>query len=84
MPEVDRPWILRPASARVQREWDAAVRSAPSLMAVVRERLRGRPLDRSDNPGRTHRLRPPLDRKRVGDRVLPQWQHEISAAGRNA
>jgi hypothetical protein len=51
-------------------------------MAAVRERLRDRPLDRSDNPGRTHRLRPPLDRKHVGDRVLPQWQHEISAAGR--
>lgn len=51
-------------------------------MAAVRERLRGRPLDRSDNPERTHRLPPPLDRKRVGDRVLPEWQHEFSAAGR--
>jgi hypothetical protein len=55
---------------------------APDLMAAVGSRLRERPLDRSDNPGRTHRLRPPLDTKRIGDRLLPQWQYEISAAGR--
>ncbi len=58
------------------------MREAPDLIAAVRNRLRERPLDRSDNPGRTHRLRPPLDKKRMGDRLLPQWQYEISAAGR--
>lgn len=58
------------------------MRAEPELMAEARERLRRDPLDRSDNPRRTHRLRPPLDRKRVGDRILPQWQREISAAGR--
>lgn len=58
------------------------MREAPDLMAAVRNRLRERPLDRSDNPRRTHRLRPPLDTKRIGDRLLPQWQYEISAAGR--
>ena len=58
------------------------MREAPDLMAAIRDRLRERPLDRSDNPRRTHRLRPPLDRKRIGDRLLPQWQYEISAAGR--
>lgn len=51
-------------------------------MRRVAERLRERPLDRSDNPRRTHRLRPPLDSIRIGDRRLPQWQHELSAAGR--
>ena len=34
------------------------------------------------DPAAGIRLRPPLDMKRVGDRVLLQWQHEISAAGR--
>jgi hypothetical protein len=58
------------------------MREAPDLIAAVRNRLRERPLDRSDNPGRTHRLRLPLDKKRMGDRLLPQWQYEISAAGR--
>ncbi len=51
-------------------------------MSKVRERLTTRPMDRSDNPNRTHRLKPPLDLGVVGDRKLPQWQHEISAAGR--
>ena len=82
MADADRPWILRPASARAQREWDWAMRSAPDVMVAVRDRLRRDPLDRSDNPRRTHRLWAPLDTKRIGDRVLPQWQHEISAAGR--
>jgi hypothetical protein len=58
------------------------MRSAPDLMVAVRNRLRQRPLDRADNPRRTHRLRPPLDTKRIGDLMLPQWQHEISASGR--
>jgi len=47
----------------------------------TRERLRLRPLDRSDNPNRTHRLKPPLDSKKVNGRKLPQWQHEITGAG---
>lgn len=38
MPEADRPWIVRPASARAQREWGAAMREAPDLMAAVRNR----------------------------------------------
>lgn len=51
-------------------------------MAEVRGCLRTRPLDRSDNPGRTHRLRPPLDAKRIGGVTLQQWQHEFTSAGR--
>ena len=54
----------------------------PDLMAVLRERLRLRPLDRSDNPNRTHQLKGQLAQKLIGDRKLPQWQHEITAAGR--
>lgn len=48
----------------------------------MRKRLRTRPLDRSDNPRRTHQLKPPLATKRVGGKELPQWQHELSGAGR--
>jgi hypothetical protein len=51
-------------------------------MAGVRERLRVRPLDRSDNPNRTHQLRGSLAEKRIGDAKLPQWQHEMSGAAR--
>ena len=58
------------------------MRRAPEAMAALRLRLAQRPLDRSDNAGRTHRLRPPLDTKRIGNRALSQWQHEISASGR--
>lgn len=51
-------------------------------MHRVRERLQSRPTDRSDNPNRTHRLKPPLSMAKIGDLSLPQWQHEMSAAGR--
>ena len=51
-------------------------------MGAVRERLRTRPLDRSDNPNRTHRLKPPLDTAKIGDKRLPQWQHEMTSGGR--
>jgi hypothetical protein len=51
-------------------------------MSVLRERLRSRPLDRSDNPNRTHQLKPPLADKVIGGKRLPQWQHEISGNGR--
>ncbi|MDQ1324236.1 MAG: hypothetical protein QG587_1572 [Chloroflexota bacterium] len=75
-------WIVRPASRAALRQWASAVAAEPDLMAGVRDRLRTRPLDRSDNPNRTHRLKPPLHEGRVGDARLPQWQHEITAAGR--
>lgn len=57
------------------------------LMAPAEQERRSReigtrPLDRSDNPNRTHRLRPPLDSKRIDGVLLPQWQHEITRAGR--
>ena len=51
-------------------------------MSALRGRLRLRPLDRSDNPNRTHQLRPPLADKVIGRKRLPQWQHEISSSGR--
>lgn len=79
---ADGAWTIRAASARAQREWEAAIAAEPDLMAAVRERLRLRPLDRSDNPNRTHRLKPPLDAKTIDGQKLPQWQHEITSAGR--
>ena len=75
-------WTVRPASRAALRQWEDAVAAQPDLMAGVRDRLRTRPTDRSDNPNRTHRLKPPLHEGRVGDSKLPQWQHEITAAGR--
>ena len=51
-------------------------------MAAVRERLRTRPMDRTDNPRRTDRLKGPLATKRIAERALPQWQHEMTGAGR--
>lgn len=76
------PWTVRPASARAQKEWLEATAAEPELMSTLRERLRLRPLDRSDNPNRTHQLKPPLAEKVVGGKRLPQWQHELSSSGR--
>ena len=75
-------WILKPASRTAQRQWEDAVSAQPELMHTVRERLRTRPLDRSDNPNRTHRLKPPLHEHLVGTVKLPQWQYEMTAGGR--
>ena len=76
------PWTVRPASARAQKEWNQATAAEPELMSGLRERLRLRPLDRSDNPNRTHQLKPPLAEKVIGGKRLPQWQHELSSSGR--
>jgi hypothetical protein len=51
-------------------------------MSGLRERLRSRPLDRSDNPNRTRQLKPPLAEKVVGAKRLQQWQHELTSGGR--
>jgi hypothetical protein len=51
-------------------------------MSGLRERLRSRPLDRYDNPNRTHQLKPPLAEKVVGGKRLQQWQHELTGGGR--
>lgn len=51
-------------------------------MAELRDRLRLRPLDRSDNPNRTHQLKGRLAEKWIGGTKLPQWQREITGAGR--
>lgn len=51
-------------------------------MEKVRERLQTKPLDRSDNPSRTHILLPPLHEAPIGKVKLPQWQYEMSGPGR--
>jgi hypothetical protein len=51
-------------------------------MAALHERLRLRPIDRSDNRNRTHQLKPPLAEKVVGAKRLPQWQQELSGGAR--
>jgi hypothetical protein len=75
------PWTIRPASATAAKEWNAAIAAQPDLMAAERDRLRTRPLERT-NPRRTHPLQGKLAAAKVGDIRLPQWQHEITGAGR--
>jgi len=53
-----------------------------NLMMAERGRLRTRPMDRSRNPRRTGPLAGPLATRRIGNKSLPQWQHELTAAGR--
>ena len=75
-------WTIRPVSQQVHKQWDAAIAAEPDLMTALRTRLRTRPLDRSDNPRRTGKLHGDLGCRRIGDASLPQWQHEITGAGR--
>jgi hypothetical protein len=80
--EPESSWTIKPASARAHKEWTEAIAAEPEVMAATRKRLRTRPLDRSDNPRRTGRLHGELGGRRIGEQTLPQWQHEMTAAGR--
>lgn len=75
-------WKIKPASAQAEKQWNKAKEKEPDLMAKEKERLENRPLERGDNPGRTHKLRGPLSTRMVGRVRYDQWQHEISSAGR--
>lgn len=76
------PWTVKIVSSSVQKQWKLALEAEPELMEKERERLKTRPLDRSRNPSRTHKLKGGLAQKRVGDQVLEQWQHEITGSAR--
>lgn len=76
------PWTVRPVSAQAHKQWREACDSEPALMAAERTRLQMRPLDRSANPRRTGPLHGALAQRRVAETLLPQWQHELTAAGR--
>jgi len=82
MSSSERPWSIRPASAKARKQWEAATDQEPDLMETVRERLRTRPLDRSDNPRRLGQLKGKLREKTVDGKKLPQWQYEITSGGR--
>lgn len=75
-------WKLKPASEQARKQWHEAVAAEPDLMDAERTRLRTRPLDRSANPRRTGQLKGGLATRRVGDQTLPQWQQELTSAGR--
>lgn len=76
-------WSIRFSSARAKREWDDATLAEPEIMRDEKERLHTKPLDRSENPRRTH----PLKGSRTfvapsNDEKLPLWQREPTSAGR--
>jgi hypothetical protein len=76
------PWIVRPASASAHKQWETAISAAPELMEEESERLTTRPLDRSQNPRRTQKLKGKLATERISGKHLDQWQHELTSAGR--
>jgi hypothetical protein len=69
-------------SEQVRKQWDSAVAAAPDLIDALRERLRARPTDRSNNPRRTGKLRGDLAQRNIAGTKLDQWQHELTGAGR--
>jgi len=73
---------VKPASEQARKQWLEAVAAEPELMEAERTRLRTRPLDRSGNPRRTAQLKGGLATRRIGDTSLPQWQQELTSAGR--
>lgn len=83
MPEKasQQPWIVKPASTAARKDWDAAMVARPDIMRAELERLRTRPLERT-NPRRTAKLQGNLRYRKIGDRRYEQWQQEITGAGR--
>ena len=75
-------WVIKPASEQARKEWESALLAEPELMAIERERLRTRPMDRSDNPRRTAQLKYRLATRTIDGKVLPQWQREVTGSGR--
>lgn len=75
-------WTVKPVSEQVHKQWLQAVAAEPELMADELVRLRTRPLDRSANPRRTGQLKGGLGSRKVSDATLPQWQQELTSAGR--
>ena len=75
-------WVVKPASARAHKEWEKAKQKEPGLMAKEKERLVNRPLERGDNPTRTHKLRGPLATRAIDGVKFDQWQHELTSEGR--
>lgn len=51
-------------------------------MSEERIRLLKRPLDREQNPTRTHKLKGPQATRKIGGVSYDQWQHKITSAGR--
>ncbi len=51
-------------------------------MQAERVRLTERPLDRSANPKRTHKLKGELAIRVIAGQKFEQWQHELTGAGR--
>ena len=58
--------------------------SEPEIMNEERERLHERPMDRSDNPRRTHPLKGSFAKITLasGEGPFPLWQREQTGAGR--
>lgn len=81
-PERPSHWTVKPASEQARKQWIDAVAAEPEIMQAERTRLRTRPLDRSGNPRRTGQLKGGLATRRIGEDTLPQWQQELTAAGR--
>lgn len=75
-------WTVKPASEQARKQWLQALAAEPELMDAERNRLRTRPLDRSANPRRTAQLKGGLATRTIGDKTLPQWQQELTSAGR--
>lgn len=81
-PDRSGHWTVKPASEQARKQWVEAVAAEPEIMDAERTRLRTRPLDRSVNPRRTGQLKGGLATRRIGGDALPQWQQELTSAGR--
>ncbi len=74
-------WTIRPASSKARKQWDEALKQSPEVMAKEKTRLETNPTDKT-NPRRTSRLQGQYKNRRVGEKVLEQWQQEITSSGR--
>ncbi|GAA2206059.1 hypothetical protein GCM10009850_015170 [Nonomuraea monospora] len=74
-------WRMRFATNEAAKGWAALCAQVPGNARRCYEALRTDPLS-TDNPDRQHRLRGRLATASLGGRDLPQWEFEVTAAGR--
>lgn len=72
-------WELRFARKSVADEWDKLCASDRAAAARAHDWLRTKPTERGP---RNHPLKGELSEAELDGKRLPQWQHEVTGAGR--
>lgn len=72
-------WAIKYGTSEAASGWSELCKQAPGVTREAWERMRDRPLERTDTQ---KPLASDLGSRLVGGRTLPQWQIDITSGGR--